>query len=88
MSLQKDMQNNFGDKTSRDEQMNWRTAKNNPHAADHRGACRTVPKKQKRTRMLLLALALLFIAAGIARGDALAIFRKAVFVCMECIGIG
>jgi hypothetical protein len=32
--------------------------------------------------------ALALVIAGIARGDMAALFRKAVFVCMECIGIG
>ena len=39
-------------------------------------------------RILLLGIAVTFIAIGIMRGDALAVFRKAVFICMECIGIG
>lgn len=39
-------------------------------------------------RILLLGIAVAFIAIGIMRGDALAVFRKAVFICMECIGIG
>ncbi len=37
-------------------------------------------------RVLLLAGLLLF-AAGIALGDNIVIFRKAVFICLECIGI-
>ena len=39
-------------------------------------------------RILLLGIAVAFIVIGIMRGDALAVFRKAVFICMECIGIG
>ena len=39
-------------------------------------------------RILLLGIAVAFITIGIMRGDALAVFRKAVFICMECIGIG
>ena len=39
-------------------------------------------------RILLLGIAVAFIAIGIMHGDALAVFRKAVFICMECIGIG
>ncbi|MDR2375627.1 MAG: hypothetical protein LBD96_04215 [Treponema sp.] len=36
----------------------------------------------------LLALGLAFVVAGIALGDAGFLFRKAIFVCLECIGIG
>ncbi|MBQ2315509.1 MAG: hypothetical protein II187_11515 [Treponema sp.] len=39
-------------------------------------------------RGLSLAAALLLIAAGIACGDCRLMFRKAVFVCLECMGIG
>ncbi|MDR0730161.1 MAG: hypothetical protein LBF63_00720 [Treponema sp.] len=36
----------------------------------------------------LLAGALAFLIAGIALGDMELVFRKAIFVCLECIGIG
>jgi hypothetical protein len=36
----------------------------------------------------LLVCALAFLAAGIALGDTELVFKKAVFVCLECIGIG
>lgn len=44
-----------------------------------------------RTRLIALALAAAgaaLMAVGFARGDTLEIFRKASFVCMECVGIG
>jgi hypothetical protein len=36
----------------------------------------------------LVICAVLFIAVGVARGDAAALWRKAIFICLECIGIG
>ncbi|MDR2135821.1 MAG: hypothetical protein LBO76_04310 [Treponema sp.] len=38
--------------------------------------------------LILLVCGLVFVIAGLARGDAEQVFRKAVFVCLECIGIG
>ncbi|MDR0382798.1 MAG: hypothetical protein LBH50_02305 [Spirochaetaceae bacterium] len=43
--------------------------------------------RQWGARIALVVCAILFIAAGVARGDAAALWRKAVFVCMECAGI-
>jgi hypothetical protein len=39
-------------------------------------------------RIILITAAAVLLAAGILLGDNAAIFRKAVFICMECIGIG
>ncbi|MDR1088295.1 MAG: thioredoxin [Coriobacteriales bacterium] len=38
--------------------------------------------------LLVLALALLLIVAGILQGDLLSTLGKAIRVCLECIGIG
>lgn len=37
---------------------------------------------------VLIACGILLMTAGIIRGDTTALLRKAVFICMECIGIG
>ncbi len=37
--------------------------------------------------VFLLAVSLCLIAAGVLLGDNLTVFRKAVFICMECVGI-
>jgi phosphate starvation-inducible membrane PsiE len=39
-------------------------------------------------RIILITAAVLLLTAGVLLGDNAAIFRKAVFICMECIGIG
>ncbi|MDR0628331.1 MAG: hypothetical protein LBG24_01550 [Treponema sp.] len=46
------------------------------------------PWKGKVIPLILLAVAALCIITGILRGDTTAVFRKAVFVCLECMGIG
>jgi len=39
-------------------------------------------------RVVIISMAVAFIIAGIQRGEADEIIRKAVVVCLECIGIG
>ena len=36
----------------------------------------------------LLAAGLAFMAAGILRGEAMTVLRKAITICLECIGLG
>lgn len=42
----------------------------------------------EKTRYLLLAAAVMIIAFGLMRGEQLAVLKKAVNICLECIGIG
>lgn len=44
--------------------------------------------KQQRLRFGLAALAAVGLIYGLASGQAQAVWQKAVFICMECIGIG
>jgi len=39
-------------------------------------------------QITILAIGIVMMAVGLYRGEALEILRKAIFVCMECIGIG
>lgn len=39
-------------------------------------------------RVFLIVAAVALLTAGILLGDNAVIFRKAVFICLECIGIG
>ncbi len=44
-----------------------------------------------RARSVGLALAVLgaaLICAGLSQGQEMGVFQKAIFICMECIGIG
>jgi len=40
------------------------------------------------TQLFLLFAGVILLALGLIQGDALEILKKAVLVCMECIGIG
>ena len=43
---------------------------------------------QTKKAVLFIAAGVILLAVGIFLGDTTVIFRKAVFICMECIGIG
>ena len=45
-------------------------------------------KKHRIIALILLALGIVLIVAGVFRGEAEAVFNKAGRICMECIGIG
>jgi hypothetical protein len=44
--------------------------------------------KFSRLQLILIGLGIIFLVTGIFLGNPLDIFRKAIFICMECIGIG
>ncbi len=44
--------------------------------------------KKNRWAVVLLVLAVVFLAIGVGRGEAETVYRKAVQICMECIGLG
>lgn len=44
--------------------------------------------KKKIAAILIIVLALSFTLIGIHRGEAAVVLKKAVNICMECIGIG
>ena len=44
--------------------------------------------RRNRAALLLVGIALLFLAVGVWRGEEQVVLRKAVNVCMECIGLG
>ncbi len=44
--------------------------------------------RRNRAAVLFVALALAFLAIGVWRGEAEVVLRKAVNICMECIGLG
>ncbi len=45
-------------------------------------------KKRKLLATIILSIGLIFIVAGILRGEASTVFQKATRICLECIGIG
>ena len=45
-------------------------------------------KTNKIIRYVVLILSLCFIAIGLIRSEHLVVLQKAVYICLECIGIG
>ena len=45
-------------------------------------------RMRHRTAAALILLAAVLIAAGVLRGDPSAVMNKAIFICLECIGVG
>lgn len=43
---------------------------------------------KKQASIILLGAALLLIVLGLVQGDFFSVLGKAVFICLECIGIG
>ncbi len=47
-----------------------------------------VGKMRIRLRYFLLILSIIFMAIGTFKGEALEVLKKAINICLECIGIG
>ena len=45
-------------------------------------------KQYNRVPVLLILFGMCLMLIGIARGEARAMFMKAIMVCLECVGIG
>ena len=45
-------------------------------------------QRKNRSAAAVLLIGLLFVAVGVWRGEVEVVFRKAVNICMECIGLG
>ncbi|MFD3157784.1 CD1871A family CXXC motif-containing protein [Haloimpatiens sp. FM7330] len=43
---------------------------------------------REKIRVFLLLLGVIFIGAGVHRGEVMTVFIKAINICLECIGIG
>lgn len=44
--------------------------------------------KENKASLVLIVTAILFILLGVQREEAAVVLRKAVNICMECIGLG
>ncbi|WP_430080815.1 CD1871A family CXXC motif-containing protein [Paraclostridium bifermentans] len=44
--------------------------------------------REKLTRYIVLAMSICFIVVGSSRGEVKVVLKKAVNICLECIGIG
>lgn len=44
--------------------------------------------RRNRAAFITLTVAILFLAQGVLREETQTVFRKAVNICMECIGLG
>ena len=49
---------------------------------------RSNPRALAALRIALLAVAAAFIVIGVRRGEAAIVLKKAVNICVECIGLG
>lgn len=45
-------------------------------------------KHEALTKYILLCFSVLFIVLGVIRGEHLVVLKKAVNICLECIGVG